>query len=70
MKVYLFVFNGHYLPGQFLLIEETPRKAFNQAVKSLKQMGLYEKNTDLTVEDLYEVDTTKKSIEVIDDGDY
>lgn len=70
MKVYLYIFNGHYIGGSMVIVDDTKRKAFNQAKKSLVEAGLFEKNADMKIDDLVEIETDKRSIEVISDGDY
>lgn len=70
MKVYLLEFGGRWLGGQMIIIDETKRKAFNKAKKELKEMGLLDKNSDLTLHDIQEINTDEKSLIIIDDGDY
>lgn len=70
MKVYLLEFGGKWLGGQMIIIDETKRKAFNKAKKELKEMELLDKNSDLTLHDIQEINTDEKSLIIIDDGDY
>ena len=70
MKLYLIRFNGYYLSGEMLIIDETKRKAFNQVKIKLEDMKLLDKNKDLCVNDLEEIDINAKYLIVIDDGDY
>lgn len=70
MSIYLVEFNGHYLGGQIIVIDETKRKALNQVKKELEERKLLDKNRSLTLHDVQEIQTDKRSILVIDDGNY
>ncbi|MFS0657400.1 hypothetical protein AB1L07_02080 [Niallia alba] len=70
MNVYLLEFNGHYLGGEMIVIDETKRKALNKAKKELEDRGLLNKNKDLTLQDMQEIQTDKRLLLVLNDGDY
>lgn len=70
MNVYLLEFNGHYLGGEMIVIDETKRKALNKAKKELEDRGLLNKNKDLTLHDMQEIQTDKRLLLVLNDGDY
>jgi len=70
MFVYLIQFSGHYLDGEMIVIDETKRKALNQAKKELEDRGLMDKNKNLTLHDVQQIETNKRLLLVIDDGDY
>jgi len=70
MNVYLARFRGFYLGGEFLLVDETKRKALNQAKKKLVEIGLSKTSEELTIKDIQQIDTSKRDVIVIDDGDY
>ena len=69
MKVYLIEFNGYYVSGEMLIIDETKRKAFNQVRAKLESMKLIDKNEDLCVDDLQEIDINTRSSIILYDGD-
>lgn len=69
-KAFYLAIRGEYIGGDMLLIADTRRKAFNDAVKKLKEEGLYEKNKELTMDNLEEIDLTKRQAIMIFDGDY
>lgn len=70
MKVFTVSFGGHYLGGDMVVVDETQRKAYNKAKKQIKEMGLEGKNLDFSMDDVVELDTSKKSVLVLDNGDY
>ncbi len=70
MNVYLIEFNGHYLGGEMVVIDETKRKALNKAKKELEDRKLLNKNKHLTLQDVQEIQTNKKLVLVLNDGDY
>jgi hypothetical protein len=70
MNVYLVNFKGHYLGGEMIVVDETKRKAFNQAKKEIIQMGLQSKNEDFSLDDVTQIDTSTKQVILIDNGDY
>lgn len=70
MYVYLIEFNGHYLGGEMIVINETKRKALNQAKKELKDRGLLNNNKSLTLHDVQEIQTDRNLVLVLNDGNY
>jgi hypothetical protein len=70
MNVYLIRFGGHYMPGEMIVIDETLRKAFNQAKKKIDAMGLSDRNGDLAMDDIQQLDVSKRDVILIDDGNY
>ena len=70
MNVYLVTFSGVYLGGEMIIIDETKRKALNQAKKELEDRGLLVKNKSLTLHDVQEIQTDKSLVLVLDDGTY
>lgn len=70
MNVYLIKFSGYFLDGKMIVIDETKRKALYQAKKKLDESGLLDKNEDLTLDDVQEIPTDKRSLLLINDGDY
>jgi hypothetical protein len=70
MNVFLARFNGHYLGGSILIVEETKRIAFNKAKKEIDSMGLADKNKDFSMDNVEIIDCNNKQIIVIDDGNY
>lgn len=71
MNVYLIRINGWYpVSGELLVIDGTKRKAFNQAKKKLEEIGLFDKNKNLKIDDVEEIQTDKRDSIVINDGNY
>jgi hypothetical protein len=70
LNVYLIKFSGYFLDGKMIVIDETKRKALYQAKKKLDESGLLDKNEDLTLDDVQEIPTDKRSLLLINDGDY
>lgn len=70
MNVFLARFQGHYLGGEMLIVDETKRKAFNKAKTEIASMGLENQNADFSMDDVEVVDCNIKQIVVIDDGNY
>lgn len=70
MKTYLIIFKGYYLEGSMLTIDSTPQQAFGQVINSLKRMGLYEVNKNLTIDDLKRINIDEPQVVIINNGDY
>ena len=70
MKIFIAEFTGHYVGGEMLIVDETKRKAFNKAKREIGTMGLESKNKEFSIDDLKEIDYSKKQCVVIDNGDY
>lgn len=70
MNVYIARFNGMFLDGEIILVEETKRKAYNKVKKEIKELELEDKNKDFSMEDVEEIDITKKGFIKVDNGDY
>ena len=61
-------FTGHYPVGSAaVIVAETRLKAVNSLNKELKSIGL---KGDVTEDQLEEVDTTKRHITILSDGNY
>lgn len=70
MMVFLVRFNGHYLDGEMIVVDETKRKAFNKAKKELAHLGLEKKNEYFSIHNLELIDIHNKDVILIDNGDY
>lgn len=70
MMVFLARFNGHYLEGQVIVLDETKRRAFNRVKKEIAAMGLASKNEDFSIHNLELVYLHNKDVILIDNGDY
>lgn len=67
MKVFTATFNGHYLPGNAIVVSQTKRKAFNKLKKELEAQVI---GKDLKLDDLTEIDISKGQCIILNDGNY
>lgn len=76
MRAFILRFSGVWMGAEMILVAETKQKAFNDALRILKEekdykgTPLYEKNKDLTKDDLSEIDLTKRHAYLLSNGDY
>lgn len=65
MKVFHYSFRGVWLDGDAIVVAPSALVATRMLSKKLKEDGL-----DQTIIKLVEIDTTKKSVLIVDNGDY